>query len=88
MKITRTDEFIKLDQSGYIREILEKYDYLLRGYEGRKVVAVRRRNKMAHAKRFIFLSKKQHFQLLFYNSISLIYLMILTHLTLIDNIPK
>jgi hypothetical protein len=35
MKITRTDKFIKLDQSGYIREILEKYDYLLRGYEGR-----------------------------------------------------
>ena len=35
MKITRTSDFIKLDQSAYIREILEKYDYLLHGYEGR-----------------------------------------------------
>jgi hypothetical protein len=33
MKITRSKEFIKLDQSGYIREILEKYSYLLRGQE-------------------------------------------------------
>ena len=24
VRITRTDEFIKVDQSGYIREILEK----------------------------------------------------------------
>ena len=35
MKITKTSDFIKLDQSAYIREILEKYDYLLHGYEGR-----------------------------------------------------
>ena len=35
MKITRTSEFIKLDQNAYISEILEKYDYLLRGYESR-----------------------------------------------------
>ena len=34
MKITRTSEFIKLDQTAYIREILQNYDYLLRGYEG------------------------------------------------------
>ena len=34
-KITTTSEFIKLDQSAYIREILQEYDYLLRGYEGR-----------------------------------------------------
>ena len=33
MKITRSKEFIKLDQSGYVREILEKYSYLLRGQE-------------------------------------------------------
>ena len=35
MKITRTEESIKLDQSGYIREIVEKYGYLLSGKEGR-----------------------------------------------------
>ncbi len=33
MKITRTDEYIKLDQSGYVRDILEKYGYLLTGKE-------------------------------------------------------
>ena len=31
MKITRSEEYIKLDQSGYVREILEKYSHLLRG---------------------------------------------------------
>ena len=35
MKITRSEEFIKLDQEKYIREILDKYDYLLRGHDGR-----------------------------------------------------
>ena len=29
MKITRSEEYIKLDQSGYVREILEKYSHLL-----------------------------------------------------------
>jgi hypothetical protein len=33
MKVTRSREHIKLDQSGYIREILEKYSYLLRGFK-------------------------------------------------------
>ena len=37
MKITRSEEYIKLDQSGYVREILEKYSHLLRGKEGKKV---------------------------------------------------
>ena len=27
MKITKSEEFIKLDQSGYVREILEKYSH-------------------------------------------------------------
>jgi len=35
MKISRTTQFIKLDQSGYIREILEKYNYLLAGQESK-----------------------------------------------------
>ncbi len=35
MNITRTDDFIKLDQAGYVREILEKYKHLLR--ENQKV---------------------------------------------------
>jgi hypothetical protein len=35
MKISRTDDFIKLDQTGYIRDILKKYDYLLQGHDGR-----------------------------------------------------
>jgi hypothetical protein len=31
MKITKTDDFIKLNQAGYVREIiLEKYKHLLR----------------------------------------------------------
>ena len=34
MKITRSEECIKLDQSGCVREILEKYSHLLRGKEG------------------------------------------------------
>ena len=29
MKITRTNDFIKLDQAGYVREILEKYKHLV-----------------------------------------------------------
>ena len=37
MKITRTDDFIKLDQAGYVREILEKYKHLLRGLETKTV---------------------------------------------------
>ena len=37
MKITRSEEYIKLDQSGYVREILEKYSHLLRGKEGETV---------------------------------------------------
>ena len=37
MKITRSEEYIKLDQSGYVREILEKYNHLLRGKEGKIV---------------------------------------------------
>jgi len=37
MKITRTNDFIKLDQAGYVREILEKYNHLLRGLEEKKV---------------------------------------------------
>ena len=37
MKITRTEESIKLDQSGYVRDILEKYGYLLAGKEGKVV---------------------------------------------------
>ena len=36
MKITRSEENIKLDQ-GYVREILEKYSHLLRGKEGKTV---------------------------------------------------
>ena len=38
MKVTRSKEYIKLDQSGYIREILEKYSYLLRGFKEGKTV--------------------------------------------------
>jgi hypothetical protein len=37
MKITRSEESIKLDQSGYTREILDKYSHLLRGKEGKIV---------------------------------------------------
>ena len=37
MKITRTNDFIKLDQAGYVREILEKYKHLLRGLEDKRV---------------------------------------------------
>ena len=37
MKITRSEEYIKLDQSGYVRKILEKYSHLLRGKEGKTV---------------------------------------------------
>ena len=37
MKFTRSEECIKIDQSGYIREILEKYSHLLRGKEGKTV---------------------------------------------------
>jgi hypothetical protein len=37
MKITRTQNAIKLDQSGYVRDILEKYGYLLAGKEGKVV---------------------------------------------------
>ena len=36
MKITRTDDFIKLDQAGYVREILEKYKHLLRGLDSKR----------------------------------------------------
>ncbi len=34
IKITRIQTAIKLDQFGYVRDILEKYDYLLAGEEG------------------------------------------------------
>ena len=37
LKITRTEESIKLDQSGYVRDILEKYGHLLAGKEGKVV---------------------------------------------------
>ena len=37
MKITRTSDFIKLDQAGYVREILEKYKHLLRGLGEKRV---------------------------------------------------
>ncbi len=37
IKITRTEESIKLDQSGYVRDILEKYVHLLAGKEGKVV---------------------------------------------------
>ena len=37
MKITRTQNAIKLDQSGYVRDILEKYGYLFAGKEGKVV---------------------------------------------------
>ncbi len=37
MKITRTQASIKLDQSGYVRDILDKYGYLLAGKEGKIV---------------------------------------------------
>ena len=37
MKITRSDDYIKLDQAGYLRDVLEKYGYLLRGLEEKKV---------------------------------------------------
>jgi len=37
MKVTRTQASIKLDQSGYVRDILEKYGYLLAGKEGKIV---------------------------------------------------
>ncbi len=36
MKITRIDDFIKLDQAGYVREILEKYKHLLRGLDSKR----------------------------------------------------
>ncbi len=36
MNITRTDNFIKLDQAGYVCEILEKYIHLLRGLDSKK----------------------------------------------------
>ena len=41
MKITRSEEsssWINLDQSGYVREILEKYSHLLRGKEGKQSI--------------------------------------------------
>ena len=37
IKITRTQTAIKLDQSGYVRDILEKYGHLLAGKEGKVV---------------------------------------------------
>ena len=37
MKITRSEEYIKLDQSGYVCEILETYSDLLRSKEGKTV---------------------------------------------------
>ena len=37
MKITRTNDFIKLDQAGYLREILEKYSHLLRGMDTKRI---------------------------------------------------
>ena len=33
MKVTRTDDYIQLDQHRYTLDILKKYDYLLAGYE-------------------------------------------------------
>ena len=36
MKITRTDDSIKLDQASYVREILEKYKHLLRGMDSKR----------------------------------------------------
>jgi hypothetical protein len=38
MKISRTKEYIKLDQSAYVRAILEKYGYLLAGKEGKLLI--------------------------------------------------
>ena len=35
MKVTRTAEYIKLDQHRYTLDILEKYDYLLQGLENK-----------------------------------------------------
>ncbi len=35
MKITRTDDFIKLDLAGYVREILKKYKHLLCGLDSK-----------------------------------------------------
>ena len=37
IKVTKSEDNIKLDQSGYVREILEKYSHLLRGKEGKTV---------------------------------------------------
>ena len=35
MKVTRTDEYIQLDQHRYTLDILAKYDYLLQGHENK-----------------------------------------------------
>ncbi len=44
MKITRTDDFIKLDQAGYVREILEKYKHLLRGLDSKRAKTLMERD--------------------------------------------
>ena len=35
MKVTRTEEFITVDQKRYTLDMLKKYEYLLRGLESK-----------------------------------------------------
>ena len=61
MKITRSEEYIKLDQSGYVREILEKYSHLLRGMEGKTVNTPMERDlKLRNSKRGLCRRTNKH----------------------------
>ena len=59
MKITRSEEYIKLDQSGYVREILEKYNHLLRGKERKTVNTPMERNLKLRKSEVRTMSKDQ-----------------------------
>ena len=59
MKIIRSEEYIKLDQSGYVREILEKYNHLLRGKEGKTVNTPMERNLKLRKSEVRTMSKDQ-----------------------------
>jgi hypothetical protein len=59
MKITRTDEFIKLDQTKYINEILEKYNYLLRGHDGRNYRTPMERDLKLRKSEHLSMNQKQ-----------------------------
>ncbi len=36
IKITRPDDFIKLEQACYVRDILDNYKHLLRGFDSKR----------------------------------------------------